>query len=110
MTDAINGNDLGLEKKRKIKKYSINNKIREQISKILSIMDLDSLDAETRLSAVKSMIQSPSADNVILLEQRVDQEKDVSKFFDILDDFYMSKATKLGRYLIPGADFFVGHF
>ena len=74
MTDAFSGEDLGLEKKRKVKKFSINNKMRSQISALLSTMDLDSDDAEKRLSAVNSMLANPAPEHAELLKQRLEKE------------------------------------
>ena len=74
MTDAFSGEDLGLEKKRKVKKFSINNKMRSQVSALVSTMDLDSDDAEKRLAAVNSMLANPAPEHAELLKQRVDKE------------------------------------
>lgn len=76
MTDAFTGEDLGLEKKRKVKKFSINNQMRSQISALISTMDLDSDDAEKRLAAVNSMLANPAPEHGVLLKARLEKEPD----------------------------------
>jgi len=76
MTDAVSGEDLGLEKKRKVKKFSINNNMRGQVTAMLAILDLDSTDADVRLAAVQTMLQSPAPEHAALLGNRVEKEAD----------------------------------
>lgn len=76
MTDAFTGEDLGLEKKRKLKKFSINNRLRSQVSAIISTMDLDSPDAAVRLAAIDSMLANPAPEYAELLKQRLSSEQD----------------------------------
>ncbi len=68
LTDALSGEDLGLSKKRQVKKISINNRLRKQIRQTLSRIKLQHDDASLRLAAVESMLGSDDAD---LLEQLV---------------------------------------
>ena len=74
MTDAFSGEDLGLENKRKVKKFSINNNLRSQISAMLSMMDLDSEDARKRLAAVEAMLANPEPGHAQLLKQGLSKE------------------------------------
>ena len=66
LTDALTGEDLGLSKKRKVKKISINNQMRKQIRQTLSRIRLGHDDASERLAAVETMLGS---DDESLLEQ-----------------------------------------
>ena len=48
LSDALSGQDLGLSSKRKVKKISINNKLRKQIRQTISRMKLTDADAAAR--------------------------------------------------------------
>ncbi|MGD2117207.1 MAG: urea ABC transporter permease subunit UrtB [Chromatiales bacterium] len=76
MTDAFNGEDLGLEKTRKLKKFSVNNQLRSQITALISVIDLDSPDAAIRLAAVNEMLSNPAPEHSELLQQRLATEPD----------------------------------
>ena len=76
MTDVFSGEDLGIENKRKVKKFSINNKLRSQVSRLLSSMDLDSEDAQKRLAAVQTMLAKPAPEHADVLKQRLPNETD----------------------------------
>lgn len=76
MTDAFSGEDLGLAGKRKVKKFSINNKLRSQINSLLSTIDLDDADAAKRLAAVEAMLASPKPEHAALLAARLEKESD----------------------------------
>lgn len=78
LTDAFNGEDMGLEKKRKVKKFSINNKIRSQVTAILATIDLDSSEAKTRLAAVEAMLATPAPEHAALFESRLASEQDAA--------------------------------
>ncbi len=62
LTDALNGQDLGLVSKRKVKKIGINNKLRGQIRQVVSRIKLTHADAALRLAAVESMLGSTDPD------------------------------------------------
>ena len=76
MRDAFSGEEVGLEKKRKLKKFSINNRLRGEISALLSTLDLDSPDAGKRLAAVESMLANPSPEHAVVLRKRLTDERD----------------------------------
>ncbi len=76
MTDAFSGEDLGLAKKRKVKKFAINNQMRSQIDALISTIDLDSSDPQKRLAAVNSMLANPAAEHADLLRSRLPTESD----------------------------------
>ncbi|MEM7209919.1 MAG: urea ABC transporter permease subunit UrtB [Pseudomonadota bacterium] len=73
-TDALNGEVLGEFKKRKLKKFVINNSLRSLISQILGARNLDSDDPELRLKAVRAMLDSPSPDHAETILSRMDSE------------------------------------
>lgn len=56
--DALSGEEKGLVTKRKVKKVSINNKIRGQIKTALTSIQFKNPDAALRLSAVNQMLGS----------------------------------------------------
>lgn len=76
IADALTQEGLGSVKKRKIKKISLNNKVRSQIRSVLAVMDLRSPSVEKRLDAVNQMLDRPNAVNAVLLEPLLNDEKD----------------------------------
>jgi urea transport system permease protein len=76
LTDAFTGEDLGLESKRKVKKFSINNSMRSQINALISTMDLDSDDVQKRIEAVKAMLANPQPAHADLLKEKLTGEQD----------------------------------
>ncbi len=76
VSDAITGQDLGVVKKREIKKITTNNKIRKKIRAALAVKQLDSEDADTRYQAVNQILDDPDAEMVAHLRQRLEIEKD----------------------------------
>ncbi len=64
-TDPLNGEEVGLFKKRKLKKIGINNRLRQQLKLALARSRLSAPDPDQRLAAVKGFIGS---DDAALLE------------------------------------------
>ena len=62
LTEALSGADLGLSSKRKIKKVSINNKLRKQIKTEISRLKLSHADATKRQRAVENLMGTLDAD------------------------------------------------
>lgn len=56
LTDALSGEDKGIVSKRKVKKVSINNKIRGQIKTALATIEFGNPDPKLRLAAVYKML------------------------------------------------------
>ena len=81
LIEPSSGEDLGLVSKRKLKKISINNKLRKQIKAGLSLLRLTNPDAEVRLDAVESLMTETDAD--ILTQLRSIQSKESDQ--DIID-------------------------
>ena len=75
-TDVFSGEPLGEFKKRKLKKFSINNKLRGVINSILAARDLDSDDPALRLQSVETMLENPLPEHAEILAPRIDQEPD----------------------------------
>ena len=76
ISDAISGADLGVVKKREIKKITTNNAIRKKTRVALAVKRMDSEDAEIRYQAVNQVIDDLDAEMVDHLEQRLQIEKD----------------------------------
>ena len=62
LSDAITGEDLGIVKKRKVKKISINNRLRKQIRQTMSRLRLTHANADVRLAAVETMLGNAEPD------------------------------------------------
>ncbi|HIE54036.1 MAG TPA: hypothetical protein EYP90_02450, partial [Chromatiaceae bacterium] len=74
--DAFSGEALGEFKKRKLKKFTINNTLRRSIRALLATRDLDSPDPQARWRAVEAMLQDPSPTQLALLQPRMEKEID----------------------------------
>ena len=75
-TDALSGEMLGEFKKRKLKKFRINNNLRRTIRMILATHDLNSPDPGARRRAVEAMLENSSPDQIDLLKPRLEKETD----------------------------------
>ncbi len=76
IADAFTDEALGSLKKRKIKKISLNNKLRSQIRRTLAVMDLRNPDAEKRLTAVNHMLDHPEPARAALIQSIIRDEID----------------------------------
>jgi len=76
INDAFTDQDLGLAGKRKVKKFSINNSLRSYIDSLVSTMDLNAANADTRLQAVEAMLDNPAQEHAALFQQRMQTETD----------------------------------
>lgn len=74
--DALTDEELGIVKKRKLKKVPVNNKLRREIRAVLATMDLKNPDADARLAAVNQMLDRPDAASAELLEGMLEEEPD----------------------------------
>jgi len=76
--DVRNGEDLGVISKRKVKKITINNKLRGKIKSAMASLALNDPDAELRLAAVKQMLGTNDVNLLaslkVLLEKETDDE------------------------------------
>ncbi len=76
ISDALKGDELGVVKKREIKKIRSNNAIRKKIRTALAAKQLNSNDADARYQAVKAMLSSPDAGVIDQLQHRLELEQD----------------------------------
>ncbi len=75
-TDALNGDVLGEFKKRKLKKFAINNKLRRFIRDLIATQNLKSPDPGLRLRAVQVMLANPAAEHAARVEPLIHAETD----------------------------------
>ncbi|MET0071223.1 MAG: urea ABC transporter permease subunit UrtB [Candidatus Thiodiazotropha sp.] len=76
VSDALNDQSLGTLSKRKIKKISLNNRLRSRIRSVLAVAELRSPDAEKRLAAVTQMLDRPRSEYAALIEPLLAKEND----------------------------------
>lgn len=76
ISDALKGDELGVVKKREIKKIRSNNAIRKKIRTVLAAKELNSPDAVVRYQAVNAMLSSPDAGVIAQLQHRLELEQD----------------------------------
>jgi len=91
ISDAITGEALGVEKRRKLKRISVNNAVRSRIRSALAVLDLRNPDAQIRLTAVEGMLDRPEPTHVALLQPLLKTEPDA----DVRDA--MGVVIALGR-------------
>ena len=76
ITNVVTGESLGVVGKRKVKKVSVNNKLRRVLSGEIAKLSLKSSKAQVRLSAVNDMIRNLDDDVIGLLRTALQNEKD----------------------------------
>ncbi|MEH6650550.1 MAG: urea ABC transporter permease subunit UrtB [Motiliproteus sp.] len=76
ISDAITGEGLGSVGKRKVKKVSINNTLRSQLTQAIAALQLANGSPQIRLDALESMLPNVNAASLSLLQQRADLETD----------------------------------
>ena len=79
--DAISGEDLGKVGKRKVKKVSINNKLRSQLTQAMASKQLGAESPEVRQKALESMLSDITADSLPVLtgRQKLEEDKEVAE-------------------------------
>jgi urea transport system permease protein len=95
ITDALSGEDLGLTSQRKVKKVTINNKLRRQISNVISNLNLSHVDASMRLEAVDNLMTSASPEMLEKLRSIKKNETDpyVIEAINVVLAFSQLKST-----------------
>lgn len=73
---VLDDEDLGIVKKRKIKKIGINNSLRVQLKSVLARMGLSHPDPSIRLTALKKMMGTITPDSKAMLEDLLATETD----------------------------------
>ncbi len=76
ISDAITGESLGQEGKRKVKKVSINNNLRNLLTQTIATLELGDSSAQVRLDALESMLSDINQDSLGLLLDRKAKEQD----------------------------------
>ena len=76
ITSVLIGEQFAPVKKRKLKKISINNRMRKKIKTIIAHLDLSLQDPKVRLAAVNKMLNNLDPATVTILTNRMDIESD----------------------------------
>ena len=74
-TDALTAADLGTMSKRKLKKVSINNSLRQLLKLSISNIKLNHPDAQVRVQAVSNLMGQADAEMIELLKKMLSTEK-----------------------------------
>ena len=82
--DALTNADLGQVSNRKVKKISINNKLRRQLKLELTTLNLTNADADVRFQAVTELIGIASEETTLKLKSIREKEPD-AKVIDAID-------------------------
>lgn len=76
ITDVITGEDLGAVSKRKLKKISVNNKLRRVLRGVIARLNLFSDKPAERLAALRQMMGHITPESVTRLRRMIDREDD----------------------------------
>jgi urea transport system permease protein len=97
LTDALTGEGLGLVSKRKVKKVSVNNKLRGQISTAISNFKLFHADATIRLVAVENLMANASPEMLAQLQsiKQKESDPDVIDAIDTVTAFSQLESTNI---------------
>jgi urea transport system permease protein len=88
LTDIVTGENLGEIKKKKIKRISLNNKLRKYIRILIAKSSLVSEDKKIRIGAIKIIFESKSLELLPLISTALDKEKDNS----VIKELYKTQA------------------
>ena len=89
--NAINGNDLGIVKKKKLKKVGINNKLRRLLNLSIARLSLADSASNIRKAAVVEMFKNISPTTTALLKERINLEKDKDVLKVLQTAIYLSE-------------------
>ena len=76
ITSVLNNKALGTVEKSKLKKITVNNKLRKKIRALMASLKLNNPDADIRLQAVKQMMGNSDEASLTALKTQLAQEKD----------------------------------
>ena len=76
--DVISAESYGVMDKRKVKKIKVNNTLRGMLRGLIARLNLKSKSAQVREAAVISLIQNLDADNIVLLREMFEIERNKS--------------------------------
>jgi len=101
LTDALSTEDLGVVSKRKVKKVTINNKLRKQLKLEISTLQLSNADPARRVIAVESLVGKADQDAIDLLKSIKQNETDpkVLEAIDIVIAFTLLDAQAVDTQL-----------
>jgi urea transport system permease protein len=74
LSDIVTGEDYGLVKKRKIKKVSVNNRLRAQLRSAIASIELASNNDEKRLGAAKDLVNNMSEELLPIIQLAIQTE------------------------------------
>jgi len=94
LTDPASGQEAGEEKKSKIKKIPINNRLRGQLKGVLGAMTLMSADSEKRAKAANEVFKANDPSMLPVLEKALAREDDV----DVKDRMVRAQAAIVLEY------------
>lgn len=75
IVNAVNGRNLGIIKKTKIKKIGINNKLRRVLNTSIAHLSLADKNPKIRESSVVEMFKTMDTETALILKERLTQEK-----------------------------------
>ena len=78
ITDVISSEKLGAISKRKLKKITVNNKLRRKLRSYISQLSLENDDPDVRLSAIQNMMGAATAEHVKDISEKLITEKNSS--------------------------------
>ena len=76
LTDVLTAEVLAAVSKSAIKKVRTNNRLRGQIRDLLANLDLTSADADTRIAALKQLLDNPNQTGLTAVNKLIKSEKD----------------------------------
>ncbi|WP_281646291.1 urea ABC transporter permease subunit UrtB [Parendozoicomonas sp. Alg238-R29] len=81
LTNLATGEDLGLHKKRAVKKVPLNNKLRKILRNALSVRDLQSTDTELRRTAIANLLgdENPESYELLKTASRTEQKRELKE-------------------------------
>lgn len=108
--DVLTGEPAGDYKKRKVKKISINNSLRGELTQLIAGFKLASNNPEDRIQAARDMINNPSTDLLPLLEKALEEEVvsnvrgvlEIARAATILEDKASTSKQKVAALTVLG--------
>ena len=92
--DFFDGTELGTEKKRKLKKIKINNKIRNILNNKIGLLQLSRGTKNQKIEAILDIIKDGDPETLIIINDRIKKEQDL----DILKSLEIAKYSIISRY------------
>ena len=94
VNDFFDNTDLGIEKKRKLKKIKINNKIRNFLSNKIGILQISQGNKKEKIKAILDIIKDGNLQTLEIINIAINNEKD----FEVIDKFKLANNSILARY------------